>query len=177
MRNKVRTEILKKLAQGTTNQMTTDEVNKNKSVAGSPPSFVASSAYPTLVQGLGTNNVPWVNRLSNVLNNALYYSSNGQVNLNTMKSNNFNAGITQVPSEDLKKIMSFCKVVYNYLYTDLGQNFKQLLSPEQIADKVKIVNSSPSLTNLPTVVSSGQLATKIGGNLKTIIQNYLLQIK
>ena len=177
MSNKVSLHILKKLAQDATNQMATDEANKNKTVAGSPPSFVASNAYPTIIQGFGAANVPWINNLSNVLNDSLYYSSNGQVHLNWMKSNNFNFGTTQIPSDDLKKIMSFCKVVYSHLYTNLGQNFKQPLNQAQIAEIVKFVNSNPALNSLPTVVSNGQLASKIGGNLKTIIQNYLLQIK
>jgi len=177
MGNKGRFNILKKIAQGAINQMVTDEVNKNKSVAGSPTSFTATNAYPTIIQGFGANNISWINGLSNVLNDALYYTSNGQIDLNWMKSNNFNAGSSQVPSEDLKKIIAFCKAVYNYLYTNLGQNFTHLLPKDQILEKVKILTNNQSLINLPTVTNNGQLRTKIGGNLKTIIQNYLLQIK
>jgi hypothetical protein len=177
MKTTAKLAILKKLAQAATNQMATDEVNKNKSVAGAPPSFTASSAYPSLVIGFNTKNVPWINGLSNVLNDALYYTSNGQVNLQWMKTNNFGAGISQIPSQDLKNIMAFCKLMYTYVYTNLGQEFKQALTSEQIAEKINYIKSQPSLNNLPSSNTSGQLTTKLGGNLKTIIQNYLLQIK
>lgn len=177
MANKIYSTILKKISQAVNNQMSTDEVNKNNSVSGNPPSFIATNNYPSLITAFDAKNLPWINQLSNVLNDSLYYCSNGQINLNWMKSNNFNSDNTQIPSTDLKKIMSFCKIIYNYLYTDLGQNYQKPLSSQQVADKIKFIYNSQPLNTLPSVMNSGQLATKIGGNLKTIIQNYLLQIK
>ena len=177
MKTSAKLAILKKLAQGATNEMVTDEVNKNKSVAGTPPSFTASSAYPSLVVGFGAKNVPWINGLSNILNDALYYTSNGQVYLQWLKSNNFGPGVSQVPSQDLKNIMTLSKVIYTYIYTNLGQDYKQALTSEEISQKINYIKSQESLNNLPTVNPFGQLNTKLGGNLKTIIQNYLLQIK
>lgn len=172
-----RIKLLNKIAQTATNQMVTDEVNKTKTVAGSPPVFSASSAYPSLVLGFAAKNVPWIDGLSNVLNDALYYSSNGQVNLTVMKNSNFVTDTSQMPSEDLKNVANFCKVVYQYLYTDHGKNFAQALTAPQIAEKINFLNNHQSLNNLPVSMSSGQLTTKLGGNLKTIIKNYLLQIK
>lgn len=173
----IRIRLLKKIAQISSEQITTDEVNKTNSVAGSPPSFIASSIYPSFIIGFGIKNVPIIDGLSKVLNNALYYSSNGQVNLNLLKNNNFNSGTTQIPSGDLKNIMEFCKLVYNNIYTNNGHNYKELLSTEQINIKIKLLDNHHSLNNLPLATSSGQLTAKLGGNLKTIIKNYLLQIK
>lgn len=170
-------KILQRIAQTSVNQVATDAVNKTKSVAGSPPTFLAASAYPSLIIGFTAKNVPWINGLSSVLNNALYYSSNGQFNLSIMKNNNFTTDTSQIPSEDLKKIANFCKVIYQYLYTDNGKIFTQPLTTQQIADKINFLDNHQSLNNLPMSMSSGQLTTKLGGNLKTIIKDYLLQIK
>jgi len=172
-----RIKLLHKIAQNAVNQLTTDEVNKTNTVAGAPPVFTATSFYPTIITGFAAKNVPWINGLSNVLNDSLYYSSNGQINLTWMKNNNFNVGTTQIPSQDLKNIANFCKEVYQRLYTNLGTDFEQPLTTQQIAERVGYLNNNQYLNNLPLAMSSGQLTTKLGGNLKTIIKNYLLQIK
>jgi hypothetical protein len=172
-----RIKLLNRIGQAATGQMTTDEVNKMTSVAGTPPVFLASSIYPSLIIGFTAKNVPWINGLSNVLNEALYYSSNGQVNLTIMRNNNFTTDTSQMPSEDLKNIAIFCKMVYQYLFTNKGANFTQALTPQEISEKVNFLNNHQSLNNLPVSMSSGQLTAKLGGNLKTIIKNYLLQIK
>lgn len=173
---KARLKILNKIAQTTTTQ-TTDAVNQTNSVSGAPPEFTATNYYPSIIIGFTSKNVPWINGLTNVLNLALFYTSNGQVNLTWMKNNNFNIGTTAIPSQDLKNIANFCKVLYQNIYTNLGQNYQQPLNTQQIAEKINILNNNQFLNNLPTTMISGQLQSKLGGNLKTIIKNYLLQIK
>lgn len=173
---KLRLKILEKIAQTTPN-VPTDAVVQTTSVSGSPPPFNVSDYYPTMITGFQAKNMPWIVGLSNLLNTVMYYSSNGKVTLPWMKSNNFNVGTDQIPSLDLRNLMNFSKLVYNQIFTNLGQPYKAQLTSEQIAIKVNTLKSSQFLNNLSSVQPGGQVATKIGGNVKTLIQNYLLQIK
>ncbi len=173
---KLRLKFLEKIGQTPPN-VPTEEVAKTTSVSGNPPSFIASNQYPSIVIGFQSRNLPAINNLSNLLNNSLYYSSNGKIHLPWMKSNNFNFGTDQIPSADLKNLMNFTKVIYSQLFTNNGQNYKVQLTPQEIANKIKILQSNQSLNNLPAVQPGGQLATKVGGNVKNLIQDYLLQIK
>lgn len=175
---KLRLRILRKIAQNALPQGTpTDAAAQTTVVAGSPPAFKASDAYPGIVVGLQAKNVPWVNGLADVLNTALFYSSNGKVSMPWMRQNNFNFSADQSPSVDLRNIMNFTKLVYNNLFTNLGAGFQQPLAPAQLQEKVHTLQTSQFLSNLSSLQPTGQLANKLGGNLKTIITNYLLQIK
>lgn len=171
-----RIKLLKKIAQTPPN-LPTSGVSQTTVVSGSPPSFIASSYYPSTIIAFQAKNIPWINGLANLLNIATYYSSNGQVNLSWMRSNNFNFSTDQVPSTDLKNLMVFSKLVYGQLFTNSGAAYQQPLTPQEISDKIKILNSSQALNNLSAVQPTSQLSTKIGGNLRELIKNYLLQIK
>jgi hypothetical protein len=173
----LRLRILRRLAQVNSPEIPTDEVAKTTSVSGSPPSFNALDSYPSIITAFQSKNVPWINGLGNLLNTCLYYTSNGKVTLPWMKSNNFNFDASQVPSVDLKNLMNLTKLVYTQLFTNLGQPYKAQLTPLQIAEKISNLNSNQFLNNLSSIQSGGQINTKIGGNVKNLIQNYLLQIK
>lgn len=175
--SKARLKILNKIAQAVLPTDLPTDAMATKPVTGSPPSFNATDFYPGITAGFQAKNVPWINGLANLLNSSLYYSSAGKVHLPWMRSVNFNFGADQAPSVDLKNIMNFTKLVYNQLFTNLGQNYQQPLTPEQIAEKVRLLRASQPYNNLSQTNPTGQLATKIGGNLKTLINNYLLQIK
>lgn len=174
MNRRERITILAKIAQTALPQDTT---TPNTVVSGSPPTFIASNFYPSMMVGLQAKNVPWVNGLANILNTALYYTSGGKVHMPWLRQTNFNFATDQAPSADLRNILNFSKLVYNQLFTNHGANFEQALIPEQIAERIRILANSSFFNNLSQVNPTGQLASKIGGNLKTIINDYLLQIK
>ena len=175
--SKVRLKILNKIAQAALPTNLPTAATSNNPVTGSPPAFNASDYYPSIIIGYTSKNMPWINGLMNLLNTSLFYTSSGKVHLPWMRSVNFNFGTDQVPSVDLKNIMNFTKLVYNQILTNLGQAYQQPLTPQQIAEKIRILTASQPFNNLSQVNPSGQLSTKIGGNLKTLINNYLLQIK
>jgi len=160
-----RIKILNKLAQET------------KSVSGSPRSFNISTKYPTTTLGLTAKNTVLLNKVGDLLNNALYYLSSGKKDLEWMKSVNFNFDVSSESSVDLKNIMLFCKLLYHNLMTNLGVDFKEQLSEDEIANRVKLLSTSQPLTNLSSSNLDGQLSSKIGGNLKTLILQALTQIK
>jgi hypothetical protein len=169
----LRIKILKKIAQtavpAAANQSTT-------TVAGSPQTFIASDYYPTVL-AFSAKDAVIINDLSNVLNNALYYSSNGKIHLQWMKSVNFNFDMSNTPSADLHNLMGFTKQVYLQLYTNNGQLDKKALSAQEIINRLNSLKYSQYLNNMSATSTNSQLDTKIGGNLKTLINNYLLQIK
>lgn len=174
---RLRIKFIEKMAQATPPNVPTEAVAETTSVSSSPPPFNALDYYPTMILGFQARNMPWINGLAQLLNTVMFYSSNGKVTLPWMRSNNFSFSTDQVPSADLKKLMNFTKLVYMQLFTDLGSTYKHPLTVSQIADKIRILDSSQFLNNLSSVQPGGQVATKVGGNVKTLIHNYLLQIK
>lgn len=172
----LRLQLWKKMAQTTPN-LPTEQVAQTKPVSGSPPTFVASQWYPSMLVGFQAKNIPWINGLTNLLNVAMFYTSNGQISMPWMRQQNFIFGADQVPSVDLRNLMNFSKLIYQHFFTDLGQPYQQALTPQQIADKINLLRNSPFFTNLSATSPTGQLAAHIGGNLRELIRDYLQQIK
>ncbi len=148
-----------------------------KSVSGSPIDFDITTKYPTTILGLTAKNIAPLNKVGDLLNNALYYLSDGEKDLEWMKSVNFNFDTSAAFSIDLKNVMIFSKLLYHNLMTNLGVDFKEQLPANEIANRVRILSTSQPLTSLSSSNLSGQLSSKIGGNLKTLILQALTQIK
>lgn len=149
---------------------------KPTTVSGSPQAFIASDYYP-IVLAFTAKNAVIINSLSNILNNALYYSSNGKIHLQWMKSVNFNFDMSNTPSADLRNLMGFTKQVYLQIFTNNGQLDKKALTAQEIANRLNPLKYSQYLSNMSATGTNSQLNTKIGGNVRTLINNYLLQIK
>lgn len=176
--NKLRRRIFEKLAQAAPpDNLPTTEVTQTQTVSGSPPVFIATDYYPSMVIGLTSKNATIINGLTNLLNQALFYTSGGNVHLQWMKSVNFNFGTTDIPSVDLKNLMGLAKQIYNQLYMNQGEPYSKQLTPQEIAKKLAPLKSSNFISNLSSTSPMGQLSSKIGGNVKTLINNYLLQIQ
>lgn len=177
MNKKLRTRILTKLAQtNVPNNLPTSQITQTKTISGSPPSFTATDYYPISL-AFFSKNANIINTLSNILNQALYYSSDGKIHLQWMHSVNFNFDTSNIPSVDLKNLMNFTKQVYNQLYTNNGKLDNKQLSAQEIKDRVTPLQLSQYISNLSSTNPIGQLSSKIGGNIKTFINNYLYQIK
>jgi len=173
----IRLRFWQKLAQSIPANLPTAQVTKNQPVSGTPPTFIASEWYPSIIIGWQSKNVPWINGLTSLINTALFYTSNGQIHIPWMRAQNFFFQLDQIPSVDLRNLMNFTKLMYNQIFTNLGYSYQQSLTPQQITAKVNILRNSPFLLNLSLTNPSSQLASKIGGNLRQFIVNYLLQIK
>lgn len=168
--NKLIYRLFNKIGQ---NSLPTAEVTKTNTVSGSPPNFIASNYYPSIIIAFNSRNTSIINGLSNIINQALYYNSNGKIHLPWMYNMNFNFDSSIAPSVDLKNIMNFSKNMYQQLFSNLNKP----LSINEIYQRVLALKNSSALVNLPGTSTSSQLYTKIGGDLKTLINNYLLQIK
>lgn len=173
----LRLKLWEKIAQTPPANTPTTQVAQTTTVSGSPPVFVASDWYPSVIVGFQSKNTPIINGLSNLLNTALFYTSNGQVHLPWMRQQNFVFGSDQFPDPNLRNLMNFSKLVYQQIFTNMGAPYQQPLTQPQIAEKIALLRNSPFLGNLSATNPTSQLATKISGNVRELITNYLLRIK
>ena len=155
---KSRLKILQKIAQATTATSPTAPIATTTAIVGTPPTFTATSFYPSFQTAFQAKNVPTIQKLTDLLNTVMFYLSNGQMSMATLRASNFNLGTSQISSMDLRNIINFSKLVYQQIYTHLGQNYSQPLTPAQIAVKMKILQSSTFFNNLPASGPTGQLA-------------------
>jgi len=155
----------------------TPQVAQTQTVSGSPPIFIATDWYPSIIIGFQSKNAPIINGLSNLLNTTLFYTSGGQVHLRWMREQNFTFGSDQFPSSNLRNLMNFSKLIYQQIFTNMGVPYQQPLTPQQIAEKIALLRSSQFLGNLSATNPTSQLATKISGNVRELITNFLLRIK
>lgn len=173
-----RLKILTKLAQTQTTDQPT-ETEQKPTVPGSPNAFQASSFYPTLNKGWGTQNARIIDGLINVLNTILYYSSNGQVQMTggnkPLSSNNFQIDESAY-GDPMRKILLFSKTVFKELLNSKN-DFAQPLPDNERRARIARVKADQSLNSLPTTNPTGQLGTKLPSNAKTLIITYLDQLR
>jgi hypothetical protein len=164
-----RIKILKKLAQATA------PVTK-PSVSGQPTFFNVGTLYQDVNTGLTPTNVDHLTELMGYINNALYYTSSGDIELIDLKISNFVKDVSGV-IPDLKNIILLTQLIYYNLMTDHGNKFKKQLTSIEIKKRVDTVLTSTPLNNLSSVNPTGQLATKLPTNLKELIKTTLGKIK
>jgi hypothetical protein len=176
--NKLRLRILTKLAQAAAPaNLPTENVTETKTVSGAPAQFNIIEYYPTVITAFGSQNMNWITKLVDVVNQALFYTSDGQIQFKWMQNNSFNFGTDGVPSVDLKNLMGFAKQIHSNIFTNGGNKDEQPLKPEEIAKRISTLKASSFLSSLSQSSPMGQLQSKLGGNVKTIINDILLQIK
>lgn len=173
MSSKARLKILQKISQ---TNLPNDSVNANITVKGNPSSFTVTNEYPSTILGFGAKNIQFINNIGQILNSGLFYNSNGQVQLSWMKNNQFNFTTSQIPSIELRKIMEICKLMYNYIFTNLGKNYTQELSNQEINAKTSVILNNQNLNGL-SASSNKQLSSKLGGNIKNLLIKNLSQMK
>lgn len=178
MNKQLRNRVLNKIAQiEPPSNLPSEEVAKTKTVSGAPSYFDIVQYYPTIITAFGSQNMNWITKLVDVLNQALFYTSDGKIQLKWMQNNSFNFGVDSAPSPDLKNLMGFSKQIYSNLFTNNGSKYEKQLTTEEISKKIQTLKSSSFLSNLSQSNPMGQLQSKLGGNIKTLINDILLQIK
>jgi hypothetical protein len=153
----------------------TDQVVKTSPVSGNLTAFVASSKYPSLKNAFQSSAITRINELSEYLNKVLFYSSTGSYDMNKLFQKSFNYSASDIPpySKDLKYILLFCKDIYNIIYNSgLAYNNK-FLDKETYLDKFNSLLKNQHLNNLSQVNPASELASKVSGNTKADIKNYL----
>lgn len=172
--NKFLRRIFEKIGQ-TIPAIPSDAVAKNKATIP-PPDFIASAIYPGLNIGFSSASIPIINAFIKLLNTSVHYASAGAVNFQTFRNNNFTFDASQAPSVDQRNLMNLSKLVYTTLL-NYGQPYKQALTGQQISSMVDRILASNFYQGLSQLNPTGTLATKIPGNIKTTINDYLIQLK
>lgn len=168
---KLRKKILYKLAQISPIAPTEKEVNQAPNI-GTPPQFIATNMYPTLTTAFSSAVVEKINKLSDYLNDCIFYSSAGKYNMKFLYNMNFNFTPTISDNKDLKYLMLFAKEFYKNIYNS-GNVYTKPLNQKEFKDKFNILLQSQYLNNLSQTNPTGQLAIKMGGNIKPNIINDL----
>jgi hypothetical protein len=169
---KLRRKFLQKISQTTTPTTT----GTTPTTISSPPSFTASSVYPGISTGYNSGSLTIINNFVSLLNTALHYASNGQVNFQTLRNDNFNFDPSGATSVDQRNLMGIAARVYRS-FLNSGQRFTKPLIGEQIAKMADLITFSPEFNNLSQVNPTGPLATKLQGNIKSLITNYMTYLK
>lgn len=168
-RFEIRKQLLSKFAQETTAVTSTTPAT----ISGSPRGvgFLDGLTNIQTVFGIGakTNIVA----LANYLDIVLYFSTPKQYSFQQLYNNPDSIGISTIPDSDLKKLVEFCKV---FLSTIIKIQPAKL-SKDAIMGYLSALDNNPSLNSLSNENLSGQLATKVPGNVKTNIKTYIQKIK
>jgi len=164
---KTRRKLLIRLSQANPTETT---------VSGSPRSIGIDSFPNQIILGWGENNAPAIQKLINILNISLFYLTNGQFDLNSLKQNNFSIDSSKYHSE-LKNIILFSNLTYKSILSNSGAAFKERLSAEEKKEKIDNLKTSSIFSSIPDGGINNILPTKIGGNFKSLVADILLSIK
>lgn len=165
--NKLRYRILEKIAQDQATQPTV-----TPAIVPAPPT-VPSILFSHLSEGYNGGTVAMLIGLTQQLNNALHYASNGKANFQKIIDGNLDLSAA---SPDEKNVGALCKKWY-LTFLNSRNTFEQKVTGKTIATWADAIISSPEYSSLSQVNPTGTLATKLQGNIKTIILDYINQIK
>lgn len=173
----LRLKLFKKLAK-LDKEIETDKVVQKTPNLGTPPSFSASSKYPSLRKAFDNASIETIDNLSKFINSSLFYASNGKYNILKLANDNFNYTASDIPStaKDLRLLLLFAKDIYNTLY-NRGIEYENKLNKNQYLNKINSLLESINLNNLSQINPSSQLAVKLGTNIKTEIIDTLNYMK
>jgi len=163
----LRRKILNKLAQAQTEQTT--EV----APALAPPPSVPGDIFSNLNAGYNGGTAALLIGLTNYLNSALHYASYGKDNIQKISNNNMDlSGATA----DHKNIGVIAKKVFD-TFLNKKNPFSKKVAGQVVKQWSNAIITMPEYNNLSQMKPTGMIATKIQGNLKTIILDYMNGIK
>jgi len=183
---KLRLKILNKLAQTvpgapaspasptspTSPNAPTEPTSTTAAVISPPPSFQASGAWGWIgASGLyNSNSVVLIDKLTNLLNQALHYASNGKFNWQILR-NNFNVDASAAGGKDAINLLNLSKLVHQ-TYLNGGNAFPQKVTGDQVVAWNTALSQSQPFLALSQLNPTGPLALKMG-NPKEDILNIL----
>lgn len=132
------------------------------------PNFIASNQFPAISKNYNPYNVEILNKLFKILNDSIFYLSNGNLDLFKYKNNNFTLEESSIVIVSLKNILLLSKYIYQ-LFVLNAQTVLQ--------DKVSVIIRSQIFLNIPSGNISNFLSQKLGGNFKDIIIETLGQLR
>jgi len=165
--NKLRQRILEKIAQ--------DQATQTETIPAviPPPPAVPSILFSHLAEGYNGGTVAMLVGLTQQLNNALHYASNGKANFQKIIDGNLDLSAA---GPDEKNVGALSKKWYSTFLNNRNP-FEGKVPGKTIAVWANAMVNGPEYGGLSQVNPTGTLATKLQGNLKTIILDYINQIK
>lgn len=166
MNQKLRLRILKKLAQAPTPAAT-------QATTAAPPA-VPGVLFATIANGYNSDTIAPITKLSQILNGALHYASDGKGNLQKVKDNALDlsgAGF------DYKNVGIISKKFYS-TFLNNGNPFTVPKTAEDINEWANAIQGSSEYNDLTKISPTSNLAQKINsvagtGNLKEAIRAQL----
>lgn len=163
----LRKKIINKLAQAQKAQTT------ETTFTLAPPPTIPGDIFAHLNEGYNGGTTALLSGLINYLNTALYYASQGKDSIQRISTNSMDlSGATP----DHRNIGMIAKKVFDTFLNKKNPFPKKVLGTviKQWADTILTM---PEYNNLTQIRPTGMIATKLQGNLKTIILDYLNSIK
>lgn len=136
-----------------------------------PPGFTASQIWGWMPSMYNPNTISTVNSLISLLNTALHFASNGQLNWQELRNDNFQIDPSGIPSVDAKNLLNLSIVVF-HTFVNSGNQPPQKPNPQLIAKWCNQITNSQAFLNLSQLNPTGAVAQKIPGGLKDTILNY-----
>ncbi len=175
MSSKLRLNLLKRIAQAA--QPPANTTTGPATVSGSPTKCDILVYFPSLIKAWGSNNLSFIQSLVDNLNEGIFILSQGQIDFNKLRVQQFNVDVSKYPDRVLMDIVKFSQMVYKILLTDAGKEFPAQLSPEMKKTKITQLSGALGTSGIPDGMINQFLGTKIGGNLKSMITNDLSNIR
>lgn len=170
MDKRLRLRILTKLAQTPAATPATPELG--------PPPAVPGDLFSTLVRGFNEATTPSIMRLTNDLNAALHYASNGKGNFTKIRTNSYD---TSGASPDAQHIAGISKMVFG-AFLNSAKPFEGRIAPKQIHAWADAIIGSGNFTSLTQTEPGSKLSNSLQGssgvgNLKDAISKEITAIK
>lgn len=181
MSTKARLKILTKISQMADATTSPDETVSQSTPATTvttvpPPAFIASQIWGWLPSAYNTNTMGTINSMISLLNTALHFASNAQLNFQILRNENFQVDPSAIPSVDAKNLTNLSLLIFR-TFLNGGNQPPQKPSPQMIAQWCNQIVNSQAFLNLSQMNPTGPVAQKIPGGLKDTIMNdtrYLL---
>lgn len=170
MNKKLRQRVLTKLAQTTPTQPTQPETTAPTVAAPTPP---PTDLFAHLNEGFNGATVAILSTLTGRLNTALHYASQGKDNFQDIVNNNMDLSGA---APDHRNVGGICQRLYN-TFLNRKNSFTKKTDPKTIATWADAITNSSEYNNLSQVNPTGTLATKLQGNLKSELLNFMNGIK
>jgi hypothetical protein len=169
-----RKKIIERIAQQAAT--TAPAITGPTSVPGSPSSVPINTFFPSVSIAWGANNIDKIGNIVNILNQAIFVLSNGQMDFNTLRVAYFNVDLSKYPDQTLRAIIALSQVIYTRMLSNRGQPFRQALSPIIRQQTIMLIERSLNVSSIPAGGINQYLQTKVG-NFKEVMGSILATIK
>lgn len=134
--------------------------------------FLATSKFPYLLTSFKSSGaVDIINKLSDYLNKAVFYSSDGEMDMLMLINKKFiiSASDPSIASnKDLKSLVLFSKDIYSTIFNN-GVAFTEPVDKEKFLSIISTLRKSSALSSLSQTNPSSELGKKMGGDIKSNI--------